>query len=201
MTSSASAAAAKSTTVWSSGTRRVSRVSSRLHADYACNRVEMSALDGDGAGRAELGCLLHLLAQLLAGLLLEEVEEAVVADLEHLRRDTRARAGADAAVVVDDDLHRVPLSLGRTEPVGLGCRDVAVAPVGLGSGVVEATGHVVDAGGHLRLDRMRRRALAIDGIDPRRGLRRRRLLLRRGRLRGGGLRGRRLLQLRHLDLR
>ena len=46
-----------------------------------------------------------LLAQLLARLVLEHVEEVVVAHLEHLGRGGHAQGVALAEVVVDDDAH------------------------------------------------------------------------------------------------
>src|SRR3954468_15906254 len=64
-----------------------------------------SALDRDRARRAHPDRFLHLGSELLGRLLLEDVEEVVVAHLEDLRRDAHAHGIARALVEVDHDLH------------------------------------------------------------------------------------------------
>src|SRR6478735_2159994 len=67
-----------------------------------------SVLDGDRSRGAQVGRLDDLRAQLLAGLLLEDVEVAVAAHLEHFGTHLHAAAGGSAHVVVDDDSHDFP---------------------------------------------------------------------------------------------
>ena len=116
-------------------------------------------------------------------LLLEHVEVAVAAHLEHLRAHLHAAAGRCAHVEVDDDLHDAgpPGSrasrwsdsrarpLGRTVAVGLGRRGVDVAALGVGALVELAAGLVVDARVGVGLDRVRSAGSAPSvGRDPRR---------------------------------
>ena len=91
-----------------------------------------------------------LVAQLLGRFLLEHVEVAVAAHLEHLRAHLHAAAGGCADVVVDGHLHRTHLlvrsrALGRTVAVGLRRRGVDVAALRPGAVVEAPAGHVVDA--------------------------------------------------------
>ena len=66
---------------------------------------------GVAEARALGGGLPHPLVQFLRRLLLEDVEVAVAAHLEHLGADLHAAARRSAHVEIDLDLHDVPLSL------------------------------------------------------------------------------------------
>ena len=74
-----------------------------------------SVLDRDGLLRAAADRLLHLRAALLRWVLVEHVEEVVVPDLEHLRRDVHAHRVALTQVEVHDDPHAHSPSLARSE--------------------------------------------------------------------------------------
>jgi hypothetical protein len=73
--------------------------------------------DGDGRSGAEVGRLFDFLAQLFARLLLEHVEVAVGADLEHLGADLHARTGGCTNVEVDSDSHVPLLVIPRVGPI------------------------------------------------------------------------------------
>src|SRR5690606_3149187 len=76
-----------------------------------------SAFDGDGLLGAAASRLLHLVPQLLAGLLLQDVEEVVVPHLEHLGGGGHAQGIALAEVEIDNDAH-VALLRGVGIPAG-----------------------------------------------------------------------------------
>src|SRR5664280_2261614 len=60
--------------------------------------------DGDGSRGAAVGRLADLVAQLLAGMLVQQVEVPVVTHLEDLRGDPHADGVAGTLVVVDNNL-------------------------------------------------------------------------------------------------
>jgi hypothetical protein len=64
-----------------------------------------SVLDGDGLLGAAPDRFLHLRTHLLRRVLVQDVQEVVVADLEHLGGDAHAHRVALTQVEVDDDLH------------------------------------------------------------------------------------------------
>src|SRR5581483_2951672 len=104
--------------------------------------------DGDGARRAAVGGLSDALVQLLAGVLVEHVEEPVLAHLEDLGSDAHAHGVAGALVVVHYYLHLCLRTLGgRAECTGppLGHRGTGrrshppVGPVGPGASAARRT--------------------------------------------------------------
>src|SRR3954451_21900164 len=75
-----------------------------------------SPFDRDGLLRAAPHRLLDLPPQLLGRLLLEDVEEVVVPNLEHLRGRLHAECVALAKIEVDDDAHLFLLVVARGPP-------------------------------------------------------------------------------------
>jgi hypothetical protein len=66
--------------------------------------MRSEVFDRDGLFGADAGGFVALVAQLVGGLLLQHIEEVVVANLEHLGCDTHAQRVALALVEIDDDL-------------------------------------------------------------------------------------------------
>jgi hypothetical protein len=68
-----------------------------------------SGFDGDCRCGAHFGRLVQLVGQLGTGILHEDVEVAVAANLEHFRAHLHAGTGRRAHIEIDGYLHGVPL--------------------------------------------------------------------------------------------
>ena len=76
---------------------------SRYISAQRAARLAQASTIVDGLLRADAGRFVALLAQFLGGRLVEDVQEVVVAHLEHLGRDAHAQRVALALVEVDDN--------------------------------------------------------------------------------------------------
>ena len=87
-----------------------------------------------------------MLAQRFRWFVLQDEEEPVLADLEHLGADLHARARRSADVVVNSDSHVVLLrsGLGRAVAVGDRVLRVGIAPLGNRAGIEPPTWNVED---------------------------------------------------------
>src|SRR5678816_353008 len=89
-------------------------------------RSMASLFNRNRAGRALPHGLVHARAQIVRWRLVQDVQHAVVADLEHLRRRLHAESMEVACAQIDDDFHDGPSQAASVWPLEPRCEEVTL---------------------------------------------------------------------------